>query len=527
MGRIIDYFLGRYRNSEYLLQQKAKILLGLTFVGVMILFSLLVINVMGGRIDWGFTLPIIGGIPLLLLVVVLLRRGYYKIASHSFIVLMMLTNWASIFFEPSSDPIQILDSIVFIPALLTVVPLLVLRERITMIFYLIANMATLVYFTFFIKAKLNLQNFDEVEYIGDNAAAFVIITFAAYFIFIINKKAVDKNAALLVEQKERSAKINDILDTVDIVSKRLSATVYEMGKGVQVFTDNSQTQASSLEEITATMEEITSNTDNIFDLSVEQSNSLKDVLDKLGNLLESVSKTQQEIQDILSLRDTLNLETETSKKSMTTIMQNVSLMTHEFKDIEGVVSLIDDISDQINLLSLNAAIEAARAGEAGRGFAVVADEISKLADQTASNVKTINVSIQKNVGSLSSSYKGLQAFEKVLENMISFIMQLGSSIDMINSLARQDMDLNREIKDYTQEVIAIANTINQGMNEQKVAINEVLVSITTVNQATQEFAAGTKQLGSASDEVDETTKELKVVLTRRDEFTTDDGENEV
>jgi len=525
MNSILDYFLRRYDNADFLLQQKAKILLVLIFVGIISLVFLLLINIQGGRKELGFTLPLIAGIIYFIVVAMLLRRGYYKFSSHSFLVISMTVLWASIFFEPSTDPIQILDSIVFIPALLTVVPLLVLREKFVMVFYLAVNIGTLIYFTVYIKEKLGLRDFNSSEYIFDNAAAFFILTFAAFFIFIINKKAMDKNKELLKEQNERTSKINNILDTVDIVSRKLSSTVDEMSKGVQVFADNSQAQASSLEEITAAMEEITSGTDNIFNLSVEQSESLKDVLGKLEGLLGSVSKTQQEIQNILSIRDTLNLKTETSKKSMTSIMQNVSQMTHEFKDIEGVVSLIDDISDKINLLSLNAAIEAARAGDAGRGFAVVADEISKLADQTASNVKTINVSIQKNTESLTSSYNGLQAFEKVLENMISFIMELSSSIDMINSLACQDIDRNREIKDYTVKVINIANIINNGMNEQKVAINEVLLSITTVNQATQEFASASKQLGFASEEVDETARELKVVLTRRDEFSNEESDS--
>lgn len=514
MERLFDFFLARYNNADYLLQQKAKVLLVLIFVGMISLLLLLIINIQGGRIDMGFTIPLIAGIIYFLIVTMLLRRGYYSFSSHSFLVISMAVLWASIFFEPSTDPIQILDSIVFIPALLTMVPLLVLKEKFIIFFYVIVNTGTMVYFTIYIKEKLRLGSFDSAEYITDNAAAFFLITFAAYFIFTINNRAVVKNAELLKEQKERTSNINNILDTVDIVSVRLTSTVDEMGKGVQVFTENSQTQASSLEEITAAMEEITSGTDNIFNLSVEQSLNLNDVLGKLDGLLGSVSKTQQEIQNILNIRDTLNVKTETSKKSMNSIMQNVSHMTHEFKDIEGVVSLIDDISDKINLLSLNAAIEAARAGDAGRGFAVVADEISKLAEQTASNVKTINVSIQKNMESLTNSYNGLQAFEKVLENMISFIMQLSSSIDMINSLACQDIDLNKEIKDYTMKVINIANIINHGMNEQKVAINEMLQSITTVNQAMQEFVGGSKQLALASEDVDGTTRELKELITR-------------
>lgn len=523
MDKIFAFFLGKYSDADYLLQQKAKILLVLISVGMISILMLLFINIQAGRIDPGFTLPLFGGFVYFLIIVLFLKRGYYKTASHSFIIISMTVLWASIFFEPSADPIQILDSIVFIPALLTMVPLLILKEKFIIIFYLFINTGTMIFFTVYIKEKLGLRSFDAVEYIVDNGAAFLIITCSAYFIFTINRRAVEKNSELLEEQNKQNTRINSILDTVDVVSQKLGVVVDRMSKNVQVFTDSSQTQASSLEEITAAMEEITSGTDSIFDLSVEQNTSLGDVLGRLDVLLGSVSKTQQEIQNILSIRDTLNAKTETSKQSMASIMSNVSLMTHEFKDIEGVVSLIDEISDKINLLSLNAAIEAARAGDAGRGFAVVADEISKLAEQTASNVKTINVSIQKNMESLTGSYNGLQAFEKVQENMISFIIQLGSSIDMINSLACNDINLNREIKDYTTKVINIANVINNGMNEQKTAIDEVLLSITTVNQATQEFAGGSKQLGLTSVDVDQTLTELKDVLSKRKEFVSNES----
>ncbi len=521
LGQFLDRFLVAYQKSNFLLRQKSRILLFLCFFGIFIQALVIVVNITGGRIGIIHNGPLLAGLFYLAINILILRKGFYHFAAHSFLLMMLASIWVVIFLEPTSDMIQILDSVVLVAAVMAIAPLLILRQKYSMFFYFILNSAILFLFCLFIQDKRPDAAFDMVEYYVDNMVAFLIITVAAYFVFDINNKAMAKNSALLEDQHNRNKKTNEIIDTVDIVAKRLSYSVSELGRGVGLFSDNSQAQASSIEEITATMEEISSNTDNINDLTDDQNNSLNGVTESLRGLLDSVSETEKEINSIMSLRNTLNEETENSRQSMSSILKTVSQMTHEFKDIENVVSLIDDISEQINLLSLNAAIEAARAGESGRGFAVVADEISKLADQTAENVKTINTSIKKNLEWLMSSFQGLQSFEKVLENMISFIMELSTSIDTINSLAKKDMSINRDIKDKTDGVITIAETIRNAMAEQKGAISEILTSLTAVNQATQEFAAGSKELASTSSEVDEITNELKEVLKKREEFTED------
>jgi methyl-accepting chemotaxis protein len=176
----------------------------------------------------------------------------------------------------------------------------------------------------------------------------------------------------------------------------------------------------------------------------------------------------------------------------------MSTATSKFKDVQDTVNIIEDISDKINLLSLNAAIEAARAGDYGRGFAVVADEIGKLADSTSSNLKAINSLFNLSNQEIFNAFNRLEVFAGSLNGMIDSISRYGGSIDLIIDLIREDQKLNEQMRDSLSGVLAGANNILNATSEQKSALEEIAKSISVINKTTQEVALGSMELSSNS-----------------------------
>ncbi|HDP80553.1 MAG TPA: methyl-accepting chemotaxis protein [Spirochaetes bacterium] len=310
----------------------------------------------------------------------------------------------------------------------------------------------------------------------------------------------DEMGMMLGALKNLVTKVHGIIRDINQVADQLSIAADDISATTNSFTQNAQDQAASAEEVTATIEEISSGVENVANGTSEQSRRLESLLSNINELSGIIHETENAINSANRLSTSIAERANRSSSTLGSMSESMKNITESSKKMGDIIVLINNVSEQINLLSLNAAIEAARAGDAGRGFAVVADEISKLADETSKSIRDIESLIKMNENEINT---GLAGAIETVESIGAIIKDIGTITDSmanVSSFMHKQLEINDVVTREAGDVQQRADEIRIATEEQKTATTEIVKSVTNINDLTQSNASGTEELAAKTEE---------------------------
>jgi methyl-accepting chemotaxis protein len=345
-----------------------------------------------------------------------------------------------------------------------------------------------------------------VMLIGFTAIAVAILRNLQQFAFtaLENEKNAVTKALQLKEIVNEAKSVNNLLIDVSKNQTEISTVLSEVAND----------EATMSEELSSMYEEQTSAIELIYKNTIKQTDETKLMKDRIHEFIEIqknvITVGEQMLNNIISITE-YSKKTEASLNELSHIMD---IVTQSGGAINSFLEVIRNITDQINLLSLNASIEAARAGEYGRGFAVVADEIGKLAMATSDNAKEISSQLARINQDISSSISIMQNTQKALNDMIAIISASKSNINEVRAAIGNQQKAIEDVKRQSDVLDSLSHEILMAINEQQSSMNESVSSIQKLSEVAQIVADRTMQMNELTIQINTIAQTLaKVTAT--------------
>ena len=281
--------------------------------------------------------------------------------------------------------------------------------------------------------------------------------------------------------------VNYTVDALRSLVERINTTTLQVSSAAQ------ETQATALH--------VTDASNYQAQQIAEVTNAITDMATSIEQVSQNATKSSEVAKQSVSLAAQGNDAVKRSIAGMDTIREQIQETSKRIKrlgessqEIGDIVELINDIAEQTNILSLNAAIQATMAGEAGRGFAVIADEVQRLAERSSNATKQIDALVKTIQSDTSEAISSMEQSTTEVVSGAQLSQDAGTSLEQIETVSHQLAALINNISAAAQQQAQAASGTSDNMN----VIQEITVQTST---GTEESVSSIGRLLELTDEL--------------------------
>jgi methyl-accepting chemotaxis protein len=279
---------------------------------------------------------------------------------------------------------------------------------------------------------------------------------------------------------ETVAEVRTVLSEVDAVVDETTTAVHQVGSSTEQLSAGAEEQSAQAGEVAAAVEE----------MSQTISANAGSVTRAAETARENGRQAQQSAHIVENTVDKMRDIADVVQASSETVRE----LGQSSEEIEEIVSIINEIADQTNLLALNAAIEAARAGEHGKGFAVVADEVRELAERTTEATSNISAMIEEIQSKTDDAVTAMQHGREQVREGIALADETSTALDAIVGGTTEAADTVSEIATATEQQSATSEQIAHSVQSISVVSQEAAQDVRQIADAVSDIKARTAHL---------------------------------
>lgn len=325
----------------------------------------------------------------------------------------------------------------------------------------------------------------------------------------ITPKGNDEITVMSAALKDYIQKMNMIIREIMSISKHLKEKSKESNTTATILNQTAEVQTQSMMDMKSTIDQLAKAVTEV----AQDATSLAQVVDVTNskgheaneNMKKTVDVADKGYKDMQDVQSNMQ-EIVKAIQDLAVVVENVGQSTIE---INNILSLIEDIATQTNLLSLNATIEAARAGESGRGFAVVADEIGHLAVVSSNSTRkigeiiaNINKQVDNMVQKTKASVENIQGSSQVVDSACGTFQLIYEDITRSSNILASMLEQIKQVDEVASNMAAISE-------EQSASAQEILATIEILASNSERLANESKQVEEGASVVSDSALALE------------------